>query len=110
MELTNVLELPNGKSLGSLSPMPLGVKQGYKMFQDLEITQQCSFIFGSRLLLVERALVLRVKLLVGEDKSRQRARGTTSNLQAGCVTRMIWKYCKEQTDPGGSVNSLPCEH
>lgn len=51
-----------------------------------------------------------VKSLVGEDKNRQKTRGTTYNLQAGCVTIMIWKYCKEQTDPGGSVNSLPCEH
>lgn len=49
------------------------------------------------------------KSLVGEDKSGQKARGTTY-LQVGCVTRMIRKYCKEQTDPGGSVNSLPCEH
>lgn len=50
------------------------------------------------------------KSLVGEDRSRQKARGTTSNLQVGYVTRTIWKYWKEQTDPGGSVNSLPCEH
>lgn len=27
----SVLELTNGKSLGSLSPTPLGVKEGYKM-------------------------------------------------------------------------------
>lgn len=50
------------------------------------------------------------KSLVGEDRRRQKARGTTSDLRAGCVMRTIWIYCKEQTDPGGSVNSLPCEH
>jgi len=50
------------------------------------------------------------KSLVGEDSSRQKARGTACDLRAGCVTRTIWKYCKEQTDPGDSVNSLPCEH
>lgn len=47
---TNGLETTNGKALGSLSPTP-GVKQGYKMFQGLEITQQCTFIFDFRLLL-----------------------------------------------------------
>lgn len=58
----------------------------------------------------EESFRFEAKSLVGEDKSRQKARGTTSDLQVGCVARTIWKYCKEQTDPGGSVNSLPCEH
>lgn len=50
------------------------------------------------------------KSLVGEDGSREKARGTTSDLQVGCVMRTTWIYSEEQADSCVGVNSFPSEH
>lgn len=109
MPVLSVPELTSGKLLALLFPTLLGVKEGtrcnkvWKSPSGEHSLLAPAFINGER-------FRFKAKSLAEEDRSRQKARGTACDLRAGSVTRTIWKYCKEQTDPGGSVNSLPCEH